>query len=47
MAQEVAEAYPASVVEGPDGYLRVNYGSLGLRLHTLAEWQTITYGLGL
>jgi hypothetical protein len=47
MAQEVAAAYPASVVQGPDGYLRVNYGSLGMRLRTLAEWETMTYGLGL
>lgn len=47
MAQEVAEAYPASVIQGPDGYLRVNYGSLGLRLHTLAEWNAMTYGFSL
>jgi len=26
IAQEVQKTHPAAVVEGPDGYLRVNYG---------------------
>ncbi|HEY4406949.1 MAG TPA: tail fiber domain-containing protein [Xanthobacteraceae bacterium] len=43
MAQEVEAAYPASVVRGADGYLRVNYTSLGLRLLTLPEWNALTY----
>jgi opacity protein-like surface antigen len=38
MAQEVAEIYPEAVVSGPDGYLRVNYARLGLRLMTWDEW---------
>jgi len=38
MAQEVAEIFPAAVVRGPDGYLRVDYGRLGLRLMTWNEW---------
>jgi hypothetical protein len=38
MAQEVALKVPAAVVMGPDGYLRVDYGQLGLRLLTLAQW---------
>jgi hypothetical protein len=47
MAQEVAKAYPASVARGADGYLRVNYTSLGLRLLTLPEWNAMTYGFSL
>jgi hypothetical protein len=47
MAQEVAEAYPDSVVRGSDGYLRVDYRSLGLQLRTLSEWNALTYGTGL
>jgi outer membrane immunogenic protein len=38
MAQEVAFVHPGAVLEGPDGYLRVNYSSLGLKLMTEAEW---------
>jgi hypothetical protein len=29
---------PAAVVRGPDSYLRVDYGRLGLRLQTWDEW---------
>jgi hypothetical protein len=47
MAQEVAQAYPQSVMRGSDGYLRVDYQSLGLRLRTLGEWDALTYGTGL
>jgi endosialidase-like protein len=40
MAQEVAAIDPAAVTSGPDGYLRVNYARLGLRLETWREWST-------
>jgi RHS repeat-associated protein len=42
MAQEVAEVVPDAVVTGPDGYLRVDYGRLGIRLRTWEEWQSAT-----
>lgn len=38
MAQEVASIVPVAAVSGPDGYLRVNYGRLGMRLQTWDEW---------
>jgi outer membrane immunogenic protein len=39
MAQEVALRHPDAVVHSPsDGYLRVDYGRLGLKLMTLSEW---------
>jgi len=38
MAQEVERIVPDAVVRGPDGYLRVDYGRLGLRLMTWEEW---------
>lgn len=38
MAQEVEQVVPDAVVRGPDGYLRVDYGRLGLRLMTWEEW---------
>jgi hypothetical protein len=38
MAQEVAEVVPDAVVRGSDGYLRVDYGRLGLKLMTWEEW---------
>jgi hypothetical protein len=38
MAQEVAETNPDAVVSGSDGYLRVDYGRLGLRMMTWDEW---------
>ena len=34
----VAKVAPAAVVRGPDGYLRVDYGRLGLQLITWEEW---------
>jgi hypothetical protein len=46
MAQEVAYLYPASVVQGSDGYLRVDYGSLGLKLLTWEQWQTLAHATG-
>jgi hypothetical protein len=38
MAQEIAEIVPEAVVRGADGYLRVDYARLGLRLMTWEEW---------
>jgi Family of unknown function (DUF6600)/Chaperone of endosialidase len=38
MAQEVAAIEPDAVVSGPDGFLRVDYARLGMRLHTWDEW---------
>ena len=42
MAQEVAEIYPDAIERDSDGYLRVNYGRLGLRFVTWDEWQGLT-----
>lgn len=38
MAQEVASIVPDAVTRGADGYLRVNYARLGLRMQTWSEW---------
>ena len=38
MAQEVAEVMPEAVQRGADGYLRVDYGRLGLRMQTWDQW---------
>jgi endosialidase-like protein len=38
MAEEVAEVMPSAVMRGVDGYLRVDYGRVGLRLMTWDEW---------
>lgn len=38
MAQEVAAIEPDAVVSGPDGFLRVDYARLGMRLRTWDEW---------
>ena len=38
MAQEVEAVMPDAVVRGSDGYLRVNYDKLGLRMQTFEEW---------
>jgi hypothetical protein len=38
MAHEVAQHTPDAVVRGSDGYLRVNYGRLGIPFMTLDEW---------
>jgi hypothetical protein len=40
IAQEVASIVPDAVVRGPDGFLRVDYGHLGIALLTWDEWQT-------
>jgi hypothetical protein len=38
MAQEVAEITPEAVERGADGYMRVDYARLGLRMQTWDEW---------
>ena len=38
MAQEVEKVVPGAVSRDTDGYLRVDYGQLGLRLETWDEW---------
>ena len=38
MAQEVQQVMPAAVVRGPDGYLRVYYGKLGLKIESYSQW---------
>ena len=38
MAQEVAEVMPEAVQRGADGYMRVDYARLGLRLQTWDRW---------
>jgi hypothetical protein len=38
IAQEVRKVVPGAVSTGADGYLRVDYGKLGLRLETWDEW---------
>ena len=38
MAQEVAEVMPEAVLRGADGYLRVDYARLGLRVQTWDQW---------
>ena len=38
MAQEVQAVMPQAVVRGSDGYLRVYYERLGLRMQSWNEW---------
>jgi hypothetical protein len=38
MAQEVMEIRPDAAAVGRDGYLRVDYGKLGLKFETYQEW---------
>jgi Chaperone of endosialidase len=38
MAQEVETVMPEAVVRGSDGYLRVYYDKLGIRMKTWEEW---------
>lgn len=38
MAQEVEKVVPAAVTQGPDGFKRVNYESIGLKLLTWDDW---------
>lgn len=39
MAQEVQGVMPEAVSRGADGYLRVDYGRIGVRFETLQRWQ--------
>jgi hypothetical protein len=39
LAQEAARVQPDAVLQGHDGYLRVNYALLGTKLQTYEEWQ--------
>ena len=41
MAQEVAFVHPDAVVQDLDGYLRVDYSRLGLKLMTEQEWDAL------
>lgn len=38
MAQDVLKVRPDAVTTGEDGFYRVNYSKLGLRMATRAEW---------
>ncbi len=38
MAQDVQQVMPAAVVRGPDGYLRVYYEKLGLKVESYSHW---------
>jgi polysaccharide export outer membrane protein len=38
LAQEVLEVAPSAVLRGADGYLRVHYAQLGLRLQRWEDW---------
>jgi hypothetical protein len=42
MAQEVATIVPTAVLRGKDGYLRVDYGQLGMKLMTWDDWTART-----
>jgi hypothetical protein len=39
LAQEVLPVVPYAVIVGEDGFMRVNYDMLGIRLMTWEEWQ--------
>jgi hypothetical protein len=36
MAQDVVDVMPSAVLQGEDGFLRVNYGSLGISMRQVA-----------
>ena len=38
IAQEVQSLVPEAVTRGHDGYLRVYYGQLGLKLRSYTDW---------
>jgi hypothetical protein len=42
MAQEVANIVLTAVQPGKDGYLRVDYGQLGMKLMRREEWALAT-----
>ena len=44
LAQEVLEVAPSAVSRGADGYLRVHYDRLGLRLQRWEEWVALNSG---
>jgi hypothetical protein len=46
MAQEVALIRPDAVLRGADGFLRVDYGKLGLLLVTWNEWRGLSGEVG-
>jgi hypothetical protein len=46
LAQEVLEVAPSAVSRGADGYLRVNYARLGLRMQLWEEWIASHSNLG-
>jgi len=46
LAQEVLEVTPSAVARGADGYLRVNYVRLGLRMQLWDEWVASHPNLG-
>ena len=39
MAQDVLRVIPDAVATGPEGFYRVNYEMLGIRMVTLSEWR--------
>jgi hypothetical protein len=41
LAQEVREIAPNAVLRGTDGYLRVDYARLGLRMQTWDDWMAL------
>ena len=47
MAQDVLEVMPGAVVEGADGFLRVDYPMLGLEMLTYTAWRERETGLPL
>jgi hypothetical protein len=38
MAQDVRTVMPEAVMRGRDGYLRVDYGKLGVKFQTYEQW---------
>jgi len=45
IAQEVQSVMPEAVTTGPDGFMRVNYQMLGIKLMTLRQWQSICWSV--
>lgn len=41
MAQDVREVRPDAIVEGGDGFLRVDYAALGTQLHRWEDWRRL------
>ena len=38
MAQDLKTTHPEALVTGADGFYRVNYSKLGVRMMTLEQW---------